>query len=214
MENKKLNDIIISNKLNFDEEIRELRNKAREEELKKHQHIMKSHEQKVRVMDESKELLARKNQELQRALQERERALQEIEADRNEEVSRLRGDNSDLEHKLNQLNFLVNKYKGELAEKDSLLGRSHQDNDHEVGALRQQVELKKQENMQMSSTIRDLRMQLKEAESEWERRRREMVDRCNILDAESRKYKEEYHRICEVLKSKINDTINNVSYKT
>lgn len=62
LENKKLNDIIISNKLNFDEEIREIKNKAREEELKKHQQIMKSHEQKIKMMEEGKEVILRKNQ--------------------------------------------------------------------------------------------------------------------------------------------------------
>ena len=56
-------------KLNFDEEIRELRNRAREEELKKHQQIMRSHEQKLKVLEEGKEMLARKNQELQRLVQ-------------------------------------------------------------------------------------------------------------------------------------------------
>jgi len=30
MENKKLNDILISNKLNFEEEIRDIKNKARD----------------------------------------------------------------------------------------------------------------------------------------------------------------------------------------
>ncbi len=117
LENKKLNDIIINNKLNFDEEIRELRNRAREEELKKHQQIMRSHEQKLKVLEEGKEVLARKNQELQRLVQERERVIQEMEAEKNEEINRLRSDNSDIEHKMNQLNYLVSKYKSDLAEK-------------------------------------------------------------------------------------------------
>ena len=30
-----------------------------------------------------------------------------------------------------------------------------------------------------------------------------------MLEVEARKYKEEYSRICDILKSKINDTINN-----
>lgn len=181
LENKKLNDIIINNKLNFDEEIRELKNRARDEELKKHQQIMRSHDQKMKVMDEGKEVLARKNQELQRAIQERERVIQELEADKNEEITRLRSDNGDQEAKINQLNFLVGKYKSDLADKENMIGRSYHDNGHEISGLKEQIEMKKQENIQLSGTIRDLRMQLKESESEWERRRRELVDRCNIL---------------------------------
>lgn len=117
LENKKLNDIIISNKLNFDEEIRDLRNRAREEELKKHQQIMRSHEQKLKVLEEGKEVLARKNNELQRLVQERDRVIQDLEAEKNEEINRLRSDIADMEHKMNQLNYLVSKYKSDLAEK-------------------------------------------------------------------------------------------------
>ena len=73
--------------------------------------------------------------------------------------------------------------------------------------------MKKQENAQLSSTIRDLRVSLKDAESEGERKRRDLVERCNFMESEARKYKDEYQRICEILKSRINDTINNVSYK-
>lgn len=62
LENKKLNDIIISNKLNFEEEIREVKNRAREEDLRKHQQFVRSHEQKIKVVEEAKEVLIRKNQ--------------------------------------------------------------------------------------------------------------------------------------------------------
>lgn len=61
MENKKLNDILISNKLVFEEELRDLRNKARDEELKKNQMLSKTYEQKLKVLDESKEAVIRKN---------------------------------------------------------------------------------------------------------------------------------------------------------
>lgn len=61
MENKKLNDILISNKLAFEEELRDLRNKARDEELKKNQMLSKTYEQKLKVLDESKEAVIRKN---------------------------------------------------------------------------------------------------------------------------------------------------------
>lgn len=61
LENKKLNDILISNKLAFEEEIRDLKNKAREEEVKKTQLLTKSYDQKLKVIDESKESIIRKN---------------------------------------------------------------------------------------------------------------------------------------------------------
>jgi len=54
LENKKLNDILISNKLTFEEEIRDLKNKARDEELKKTQMMSKTYEQKLKMIDDSK----------------------------------------------------------------------------------------------------------------------------------------------------------------
>jgi len=88
------------------------------------------------------------------------------------------------------LNYLISKLKGELSEKDNMLGRTYNDNDHEIQTLKQQLELKKQESAQLSSTIRDLRMSLKDAEGEGERKRRELIERCNFLEGEARKYKE------------------------
>lgn len=46
-----------------------MKNKAREEEIKKSQYLTKQFEQKLKMIDESKELLIRKNQELLRLLQ-------------------------------------------------------------------------------------------------------------------------------------------------
>ena len=78
LETKKLNDILISNKLNFEEEIRDLKNRSRDEEMKKIQNMNKSFEQKIKMVEESKEILNRKNQELLRALQDTERRISEI----------------------------------------------------------------------------------------------------------------------------------------
>lgn len=111
------------------------------------------------------------------------------------------------------MNYLISKLKSELNEKDGMLGRTYKDSDQEVQALKQQMEMKKQENAQLTSTVRDLRMSLKDAEGDSERKRRDLIERCNFLEGESRKYKDEYLRICEILKSRINETINNVSYK-
>ena len=70
LENKKLNDILISNKLNFEEEIRDLKNRSRDQEMKKAQNMAKTFEGKIKMVQESKELLNRKNQEILRALQD------------------------------------------------------------------------------------------------------------------------------------------------
>jgi hypothetical protein len=43
IENKKLNDLLISNRLQFEEQIRDVRNKARDEEIKKAQYLTKSY---------------------------------------------------------------------------------------------------------------------------------------------------------------------------
>jgi chromosome segregation ATPase len=70
----------------------------------------------------------------------------------------------------------------ELAEKDSMIGRSVNSNDGELKMLRQQLEGKKQEIAALQSTIRDLRMALKDAEAEGERKRKELADRCYGLE--------------------------------
>lgn len=56
--------------------------------------------------------------------------------------------------------------------------------------------MKKQENAQLASTVRDLRMSLKDAEGEGERKRRDLIERNNYLEGEARKYKDEYQRVC------------------
>ena len=113
----------------------------------------------------------------------------------------------------NQISFLLNKYKQEVNEKDALIGRSNSDNDAEVMNLRQQLESKKSENSQLAATIREVRSNMKDSENDWERRKRELLDRNSSLEMEARKYKEEYLRICDVLKNKINSAIDHVSYK-
>jgi hypothetical protein len=61
--------------------------------------------------------------------------------------------------------------------------------------------------------VRETKANWKESEVDWERRKREMLDRQSVVESEARKYKDEYLRICEVLKSKINNAIDGVSYK-
>lgn len=62
---------------------------------------------------------------------------------------------------------------------------------------------------QANKAVGNMQVMIKEQESESERKRRELIDRANMFEGEARKYKEEYSRICDILKSKINDTINN-----
>jgi chromosome segregation ATPase len=213
MENKKLNDILISNKLNFEEEIRDVKNKARDEEIKRTQQLTRSYEQKLKMVEEGKEVLLRKNQEMLRALQEKERELDMFDGEKTEEVNKLRQDCGDLHQQNSHLNFLLAKYKQEIADKDALIARGLSDNDTEVMTLRQQLEAKKSENAQMAASIRELRSSFKENENDWERRKRELLERNTMLDGEARKYRDEYTRICDVLKSKINTAIDHVSYK-
>ena len=44
-----------------------------------------------------------------------------------------------MNQQLNQLNYLISKLKSEIAEKDNMIGRSLNDNDHELQVLRQQI---------------------------------------------------------------------------
>ena len=69
MENKKLNDILVSNKLAFEEEMRDIKNRARDEEMKKMQQLNRQFEQKIKIIEEQKEGILRKNNELIRKIQ-------------------------------------------------------------------------------------------------------------------------------------------------
>jgi predicted nucleic acid-binding Zn-ribbon protein len=121
----------------------------------------------------------------------------------------LREDNTTMSQQINQLNYLISKLKSELAEKDMMIGRSMNDNDHELQVAKQQFENKRHELAESSKANNELRIRLKDQENEFERRRRELAERSNMFESKARKYKEEYSRICDILKSKINDTINN-----
>ena len=49
-DNKRLNDLITTSKINFEEEVRELTNRMRDEELKKVAFLTKSFEQRIRSL--------------------------------------------------------------------------------------------------------------------------------------------------------------------
>lgn len=74
------------------------------------------------------------------------------------------------------------------------------------------LENKKSEVNQLQSSNRDLRLALKDIEAEGERKRRELADRCYALEVEAKRYREEYTKLADILKTKINSTIDNVSF--
>lgn len=113
----------------------------------------------------------------------------EIERDYEDENAKLRQDKTDSQEQVNQLNYLLSKVKSDLAEKDSMIGRSVNGNDSELKLLKQQLESKKQENAQLVSSLRDARASLKEVENDGERKRRELAERCYSLETEARRYK-------------------------
>lgn len=88
------------------------------------------------------------------------------------------------------MNYIINKLKAELAEKDSMISRSLQDNDGEAKMLRQQLENKKQENSQLQGQLRELRQEIKNVEADGERKRRDLAERCYSLETEARRYKD------------------------
>ena len=73
---------------------------------------------------------------------------------------------------ISQLNYLVSKLKGQLGEKDNMIGRSASGSDSEVKMLRQQLQAKKQENVELQSALKDMRANLKNLEVDYERKRR------------------------------------------
>ncbi len=81
MENKKLNDLIISNRLQFEQQLRDVKNRARDEEIKKAQYLTKTYEQKIKSIEDSKEGLNRKLQEMHRIIQDKDAKLLELEAE-------------------------------------------------------------------------------------------------------------------------------------
>ena len=146
-------------------------------------------------------------------MQDKDRAIQEVEQDKNEEIEKFRQDNTEMHERINHLTYLTNKLKNEIAEKDNMLGRVNSMSSQEGDSYKQQLEVKKQENHSLHSQLRELRQAMKEREGEFERKRRDLAERNSILETEARKYRSEYEQICNALKSKINNTIDTVSYR-
>lgn len=72
---------MISNRLQFEEQLREIKNRSRDEEIKKAQYLTKSYEQKLKAIEDGKEGLNRKVQELLRAVQDRDAKIMELEGE-------------------------------------------------------------------------------------------------------------------------------------
>ena len=58
--------------------MRDMRNKARDEEIKKAQYLTKSYESKIKMVEDGKEGLSRKIQELIRVVQDKESKIVEL----------------------------------------------------------------------------------------------------------------------------------------
>ena len=188
-EAKKLGDAIAHNRLSFEEELRDLTNRLREEELRKTQFMAKSFDQRLRSVEDSKEALSRKIADLGRQLQDKERQMQEAENERADEVERLKLDLADFGAKYSQVSYLYDKAKNEIAQREAALSRNTGENSHEVGYLKQQVEAKRKEIDQLALTIKELRDSIKDQAAEFERKRNEVVDKSNFYEAEARRYK-------------------------
>lgn len=97
--------------MQFEEHIRDVKNRSRDEEIKKAQYLTKSFEQKLKLVEDSKEGLNRKIQELVRLLQDRDTKLMDQERNYEDENGKLRQDITSMQEQVNQLNYIVNKLK-------------------------------------------------------------------------------------------------------
>ena len=166
MENKKLNDLLISNRLQFEEQLRDTRNKGRDEEIKKAQYLTKSYESKVKMVEDGKEGLNRKIQELIRIVQDKESRMADMEREFEDENGKLRQDKSDHMEQVTQLNYLLSKARNELADKDMHIDRSITGNDSELKTLKSQLELKNKEIGTLQMSLKDMRARMGEMEAD------------------------------------------------
>jgi hypothetical protein len=61
-DNKRLNDLINQNRMAFEEEIRDITNRIRDEEQKKVAMLSRSYDQKIKTHEEAKDVLTRRCQ--------------------------------------------------------------------------------------------------------------------------------------------------------
>ena len=60
-------------------------------------------------------------------------------------------------------------------------------------------------------SLKEAKSAIKDVENDAERKRRELSERCYAMEDEARRYKQEYNRLAQMLKAKINSTIDNVN---
>lgn len=149
-----------------------MRNKARDDEIKKAQYLTKSYESKIKMVEDGKEGLSRKIQELIRVVQDKESKIVELQRDFEDENAKLRQDRNDNAEQINQLNYMLSKVKNELIDKDNMIGRSVSGNDSELKMLKQQLESKSKENVQLQISMKEMRARMNEIQGESERKKR------------------------------------------
>jgi hypothetical protein len=62
----------------YEEEVRDIKNRVRDEEMKKINQITKNYDQKLRLIEETKETIIKRNNDLQRLLQNKDRQMEEL----------------------------------------------------------------------------------------------------------------------------------------
>ena len=67
---------------------------------------------------------------------------------------------------------MLSKVKNELIDKDNMIGRSVSGNDSELKMLKQQLESKSKENVQLQISMKEMRGRMNEIEGEAERKKR------------------------------------------
>lgn len=78
VENKRIADLIQQNKLLYEEQLRDLSNRIRDEENKKAHLQSKSFDQRIKSVEEARESLHKKNLDLMKQVQDKDRFIQEI----------------------------------------------------------------------------------------------------------------------------------------
>ena len=67
---------------------------------------------------------------------------------------------------------MLSKVKNELIDKDNMIGRSVSGNDSELKMLKQQLESKSKENVQLQISLKEMRGRMNELDAESERKKR------------------------------------------
>ena len=180
---KRLNDTLLTTKINYDDLIREMTLKSRDEESKKSSQITKSYETRLRSLDEARDQLSRKNQDLLRVIQDKEQHLQNNERDKHEQVARLEHEITDLHGKIEHMTYMLEKANNDAYERATAKVTRDVGNTDETIQLKQQLDQRRREIEDKNASIRELKQVLKETTSEAERKRIDLQERCSYYEA-------------------------------